>query len=368
MDFFSWKNALKKSHINYFYFALILFLLGIGLNIILASSSFLARQQYGDPFFFFRKQAVYALISVIFFIAIVQVPYRIWKTAAWPLYFLSIATLFIVLFPPLGKKVGGAFRWLQFGFITVQPSDIAKFSVILLLSRIFANSEDSDAAKTATALIIIFLPVALIAIEPDYGTALHLVFASFFLLLLTGFPVYVMGVIFVTLLPAAYISVSKVAYIWERLVAYIDPYKYRFERAYQLIASYRSFLAGGMWGQGLGEGTRRHNLQARHTDFILAIIAEDLGFVGIVFILCLYFFIAVYGLHKMSRIEDKFGRLFGSGILLLFITQAIMNIAVTTGLMPTTGINIPLLSFGGTSLLTYMCSMGIILSIMRENP
>ncbi|MDH5717335.1 MAG: FtsW/RodA/SpoVE family cell cycle protein [Spirochaetia bacterium] len=367
MDFQSFKTSLKNSETNYLYFTIILIITIFGLNILLASSSFLASQAHGDAYYYFKKQVIYALIAVIILIIFIQIPYTFWYHAAWPIYLISILLLALVFLPYIGKSAGGAYRWIQIGPLTLQPSDLAKFSVILLLSRIFSNTQKSGNTKIAASLIIIFLPVSLIGLEPDYGTAIHLVIAAFLLLFLTDFPLSAMGIVFITSLPAIYLSIRKVTYIWERLSAYLDPYKYRYERAYQLIASYRSFLAGGTWGKGLGEGIRRHNLQARHTDFIAAIVAEDLGFAGIFLLLLLYFSFAAYGLFKLSQVENNFGRLLGTGILILFITQTMMNLAVVFGVMPTTGINLPLFSYGGTSILTYMSILGIVLNIMRDS-
>ena len=166
-------------------------------------------------------------------------------------------------------------------------------------------------------------------------------------------------------IPIIFYNIVNVPYRWERVKAFLDPYTYRFEGAYQLVASFKAFQAGEFFGQGFGEGIRRHNLQARHTDFILAVVAEDLGFFGVFILLALMFGLSGYGLYLMFKIEDIFARLLGCGLIFLFATQMIINVAVTMGLVPTTGINLPLISNGGTSLVTYLSMFGIVLNITR---
>lgn len=358
-------QSLYRQQTNLILFALVVILVGFGLNILLAASSFLARQEFGDPYFFIKRQIIFAIIGFGALVGLSQVPYKVWERIAWPLYFFSLFLLVLVFIPPLGKKAGGASRWISLGLFTMQPSDLTKFSVILVLSRLFSSKKQIDIKMILVTLGVIAVPAVLIGIEPDFGTALHLFLATAFFLFFTGFPLRVLLTLTFASLPVAYFVIVKSPYRWERVKAFLDPMTYRFEGAYQLVASFKSFLAGGIWGKGLGEGLRRHNLQARHTDFILAIVAEDLGLWGIWLVLLLYFGLAFYALVLLSRIEDVFGRLLGTGIVAVFITQVLMNVSVTMGLIPTTGINLPLFSYGGTSLVTYMAQFGILLSITR---
>lgn len=350
---------------NLVIFALLLIILGFGLNILLASSSFLARQEYGDPYFYLKKQLLFALFGLVCVFIFSQLDYRVWLKVAWPFYFFTLLLLLLVFLPGIGKKAGGASRWLNMGLFSIQPSDLARFATIMVLARIYSNAREIEGNTVLITLLIILVPSALISIEPDFSTALHLLIAAGAFLFFTGFPLRVHGVLMLALMPVVYYYVIKVPFRLERIKAFLDPWRYRYEGAYQLVASFKSFLAGDIWGKGLGEGLRRHNLQARHTDFILAIVAEDTGFAGILFCLALYFGITIYGLYLVMKTRDSFGRLLGSGIFMIFITQVTMNAAVAMGLIPTTGINMPLLSYGGTSLITYMIMFGIVLNILR---
>lgn len=373
---------MKNRKSPYLLFTLILVVTGLGLNILLASSSFLAQLAHGDPAYYFSRQLVFALIGIALMIIFSQVHYEVWKKAAWPLYFGGLVLLLMVFVPGVAKTAGGASRWLDIAGFSLQPSDPAKFAVVLIVARLYSNfyggaaQEGAQGAAQGEASIwqihaaagaLVIVPAVLIGMEPDFGTALHLVFAASLLMVLAGLPLFPLFIAAFLSLPIVYYNLIKVPYRWNRIKAFLDPYQYRFEGAYQLIASFKSFLSGGLWGQGLGEGLRRHNLQARHTDFIFSIVAEDLGLVGVVFVLGLYFFIAGYALYLLADVEETFGRLLGSGIILLFIIQSILNVAVAMGLLPTTGINLPVFSYGGTSMLTYLGMFGILLNILKVN-
>lgn len=352
---------------NYFLFAMIIFLIFFGLNILLASSSFLARQEFGDPYFYLKKQALFAGIGITLLIFTSHIPYMIWKKFAWLFYGIAIILLIFVFLPGIGKKAGGAYRWINAGFFSIQPSDIAKISLIMILSRFYSNNTQKGIKLVSITFAIIAIPFGLIFIEPDFSTSMHILLSVFLFLFLTEFPLSVMFLLSLSSLPIVYYGIIQVPYRWDRIKAFIDPYKYRFEGAYQLVASFKSFAAGGLLGQGLGEGIRRHNLSARHTDFILSVLAEDMGFIGILVIFTIYFSLILLSIYKMSFIKEPFGRLLGSGIIIFFGIQVSMNISVTMGLIPTTGINMPFMSYGGTSLLAYSFMFGILLNIIKTN-
>jgi cell division protein FtsW len=208
--------------------------------------------------------------------------------------------------------------------------------------------------------------VLLVLIEPDFGTAFHIFIVALILLFFTSFSPMVIFGLMVLMLPVVIYAVINAPYRRDRILAFFDPHTYRFEEGFQIIASYRSFRSGGLWGKGLGATLDRHNLQARHTDFIFSIAAEDMGFIGIVAILTLIFAFCLYALYVMARIEDDFGRILGTGIIIMYITQVIINVSVTMVIIPTTGINLPFFSNGGTSLFFYLLSFGILLNITRQ--
>lgn len=351
---------------NLVLFSMILALLVIGLNILLASSSFLARQSYGDPFFFLKKQLLFAVIGFIIFLLAIRTDPELYSRFAWYLYGFSIVLLLMVFVPGIGKKAGGASRWLMVGGFSLQPSDIARFSMILLIARFFTDHKERSMGKMLLLLVLISAPIFLIAIEQDLGTALHIAITVGVMLTFTDFPLRMHFLIVGLSVVSLIYMVLYVPFRLERLKGFLDPWAHRYESAYQLVASLKSYLSGGIFGNGLGEGLRRHNLQARHTDFILAIVAEDLGAIGITLVLALYFGIAFYALFLLRRVDGTFLRLLGTGITFSLIFQVSINTAVTMGLMPTTGINLPLFSYGGTSLITYLFMLGVLLSVCKR--
>ena len=339
--------------------------------ILFSTSSFPAHKSFGDAYYYTKKQSFFVFIGLILLILGTQIPYQIWKTLAWPLYVLSLLLLCLVFAPLIGREAGGAQRWITFYGFSYQPSDLAKFTTIMVIARIFSQENQDQLLgraliiKVLTSLLLIVLPVVLISLEPDFGTSFHLLIVGVFLLFLTNFPFIILLTIGISVAPIIYYNVIQVPWRLKRIIAFLNPWKYRYEEGYQLVAAFKAFLAGEFWGKGLGESMVRHKLQARHTDFIFSVIAEDTGLFGVYLTLGIFLFITVYGMILLEKLENNFGKLLGLGILFIFIFQAIIHISVNMGLLPTTGINLPLISYGGTSMVTYLLMFGILLNILK---
>lgn len=355
-------------------FGLIIALVAFGLNILLASSSFMAREQFSDPYFFLKKQAFAAFLGFLGMLAMTQIDPDRYRHLVWPIYAISVLLLILVFVPGIGRRAGGASRWIVVGGLSVQPSDFAKVALVLALARIYSQApfdaaqgrREVDLKLSLMTLFIIAVPAFLIAIEQDLGTAIHLVLMASTLLFFTRYPLTMQLAALVSGVAVVAYVIIKTPFRLGRIKAFLDPWESRYDAGFQLVASMKAFLAGGITGRGLGEELVRHHLQERHTDFILAIVAEDLGAIGVIFLLGAYFVIATYGLILASRLKDDFMRLMATGFLLCLILQVIINSAVTMGLMPTKGINLPLVSNGGTSLLVYLVMCGMMLSALRR--
>lgn len=355
-------------------FGLIIALVAFGLNILLASSSFMAREQFSDPYFFLKKQAFAAFLGFLGMLAMTQIDPDRYRHLVWPIYAISVFLLILVFVPGIGRRAGGASRWIVVGGLSVQPSDFAKVALVLALARIYSQApfdaaqgrREVDLKLSMMTLLIIAVPAFLIAIEQDLGTAIHLVLVASTLLFFTRYPLTMQFAALVSGVAVVTYVIIKTPFRLGRIKAFLDPWESRYDAGFQLVASMKAFLAGGISGRGLGEELVRHHLQERHTDFILAIVAEDLGAIGVIFLLGTYFVIATYGLILASRLKDDFMRLMATGFLLCLILQVIINSAVTMGLMPTKGINLPLVSNGGTSLLVYLVMCGMMLSALRR--
>lgn len=362
-------SARSASQINptdLFLFGLIVALVAFGLNILLASSSFMAREQFSDPYFFLKKQAFAAFLGFLGMLAMTQIDpdrYRHW---VWPIYGITIVMLIMVFVPGIGKRAGGANRWIVLGGLSVQPSDFAKVALVLVLARVYSQAKEVDLKLSLMTLFIIAVPAFLIAIEQDLGTAIHLVLMGSALLFFTRYPLTMQLMALLAVVAAVSYIIIKTPFRLTRIKAFLDPWESRYDAGFQLVASMKAFLAGGLTGKGLGEELVRHHLQERHTDFILAIVAEDLGALGVIALIGTYFLIVVYGLILASRLKDDFMRLMATGFLLCLIIQVVINSGVTMGLLPTKGINLPLVSNGGTSLLVYLVMCGMLLSALRR--
>ena len=368
-------NSAQVDHrsTNLLLFTLIISVAFFGLIILFSTSSFFASLNYSDPYYFLKKQSIALFLGIIILIIISQIPYRIWFNIAWPLYIFSLLLLSMVFIDGIGKQAGGAYRWIQIAGVSFQPSDIARFTTILLLSRLYSKKFVKDESQLAItdklkiilSLVTIAIPIVLISMEPDFGTAFHLIVVSVLFLLLIDFPLTVLTIPVLVAMSAIYYSLIQIPWRLKRILAFLDPWQYRYEEGYQLVGAFRSFYEGGLWGKGLGEGIIRHKLQARHTDFIFAVIAEELGFIGLCSFLLCSLLIIVYGFIRIKKLTDHSAKLLGTGILLLYAFQLILHISVNMGLLPTTGINLPLVSYGGTSLVTYLLMFGILLNILK---
>ncbi|RME92481.1 MAG: hypothetical protein D6767_03145 [Candidatus Hydrogenedentota bacterium] len=338
-------------------------LAGLGLSALLAASNL-----SGDSWFYFRKQAYFMGIGIILFLIAVQVPWDFWLRLAWPIYGLFLFLLVLVFIPGIGKTAGGASRWIAVGPLSFQPSDGAKIATVFLLARLYGQEKELSWGHIFVTIAVISMPILLIGAEPDFSTAFHLAITAGFLLFLTGFPLSMMTLGILSSLPLLYQLIIRVPYRRKRVLSFLDPWGNRFEGAWQLVASLKSFKQGAFWGEGLGEGVRRHALHARHTDFILSVVAEDTGFAGVFLLLSLYFFCGFYALWQMQKVQNLGAKLLGIGLVLLFLFQTAIHIGVTMGLLPTTGISLPLASYGGSSLLAFFFSFGVVVNILRKNP
>ncbi len=364
------KNS--DNRVNLTLFTIIVAISLLGLVILFSTSSFSAHKSFGDAYYYTKKQSLFVLLGFCLLTLCTQIPYTIWRNLAWPLYAISIGLLCMVFLPFIGREAGGAQRWITFAGFSYQPSDLARFATIMLIARIFSRENQTDlmgkflVTKVLMVLSLIALPVALVSLEPDFGTAFHLLIVAVALLFLTNFPFVVLLTIGISVAPILYYNVVKVPWRLKRIIAFLNPWKYRYEEGYQLVAAFKSFFEGEFWGRGLGESIVRHRLQARHTDFIFSVVAEDFGLFGTYLLLCFFLFITIYGMRLLKSVDDNFGRLLGMGILLIFVLQTVIHISVNMGLLPTTGINLPLISYGGTSITTYLLMFGVLLNILKS--
>jgi len=348
-------------------FLIILILAGIGIAISYSASAVFAMKHYGDSFYFLKKQVLWFGLGFVLLLVFQQIDYRIYLKYTKFMLLISLALLILVLIPGIGHNAKGSVRWIGYGSLMLQPSEFVKIFMVIYLVKVFSSStSDNHVIQLLIPLVIIAVMFVLIMMQPDFGTAMDLLFVSVFILFVSGFPLFYIIMLFVVSIPMFYLLIYQVDYRRERLMAYLDPWKDRFGNGYHIIQSFIAFKKGGFFGAGLGYGTQKiKRLPEPHTDFIFAVIAEEAGFAGTVLILMLFAAIFWRGVLISLDAPDDFGKLLAIGLSLLIVVQAFINIGVVSGSLPTTGIPLPFISYGGSSLMSSMISMGILLNISR---
>lgn len=339
-----------------------------GLLMVYSASNVVALYKYNDSFYFIKRQVIFAGIGLSLMILIINIDlFKIYKYI--PIIFLiSIICLILVLIPGIGVVRGGARSWIGIGSLSFQPSELMKVTIILFLSRYFSKY-DKDLLKFKNffyVLFIIGLIFGFIMLQPDFGTGLVIVLGSFLLLLVTGAPLkYFMLLIIVGIVGVVGLVISA-PYRMERIFSFLDPWSDPLGSGFQAIQSLYALAPSGLFGLGFNKSIqKRFFLPEPQNDFIFAIVAEELGLVGASFLLIL-FFILVYRMIKIGvKVSNPFYKYLSMGIALIFFVQVFINIGVVIGLLPVTGITLPIISYGGTSLMISLIMIGIVLNISK---
>ena len=345
----------------------VLFLVGIGVVMVYSASSAMALKKFGSDYFFLKKQAFFTLLGIIVLVVCRHFPYTFYRPLSYPVLFLSLVFLIAVFIPQLGLSAGGATRWLRIGSFTFQPSELARFALVIYL----AYSLEKKGARLKD-FSIGFLPhvlfpiifAGLIFMQPDFGSVVILSVLTWLMLFIGGVRLKHLFVSILALLPIGMYLLMSAEYRWKRLLGFIDPWQYPADEGYQIVHSLMAFGTGGLWGAGIGKGYQKlFYLPEPHTDFIFSVIGEELGLIGILVIIGLYAWILVRGIQIAKMTEDPFGSFLAVGLTVAMGLQIVVNMGVALGLLPTKGLTLPFLSYGGTSLLLNMASIGILLNI-----
>lgn len=346
------------------------FLTIAGLVMILSASSIMAFERFESGFFFFRRQALYAIVGVAVLALAVRTPYRLWQRYAHVLMFGAAALLLVVVVPGVGTSAHGSARWIEVGPVTVQPSELAKFAVLAYAAAVIAARPERlhDIGDVGVRLL---LPVgvlgALVMLQPDLGTTLIVVGSTFLLLFAAGLPMrFVLGIASVGLAVGTGL-IFAAEYRRQRLFSFLDPWGDPTETGWQLVQGLLAFGSGGWSGVGLGASRQKWlYVPNAHTDFIYAIIGEELGLIGSLVILMGFGVLLFAGIRVAIHAPDAFGRLLASGIVAWFGLQIIVNLGAVTGVLPITGVPLPFLSYGGSSLVVCMGAVGVLVNIARS--
>lgn len=342
-------------------------LIGIGAVMIFSASGITASWQFGDSLFYLKRQLIYVAIGFVLLITGLKVDYRWFKRLAYPILFGTIALLFLVLVA--GTEVNGSRRWIRLAFFNIQPAEIAKISIAFVFA--YSMAKKHDKIKTFSIgilphLLLVGFIVGLLMLQPDFGSSVMITTLMGAMLFYAGTRMlYVIAGVVICGFCGVF-AISMASYRMARVLAFMHPWDNQDSSGYQLTESLTSIGSCGISGCGLGEGIGKLGFVPElHTDFIGTAVAEELGFYGILFIIILYIGFATRGFLIAMRARDYFGRFTAFGLTFIITLQGAVNLCVISGLLPTKGLTLPFISFGGSSLLMCMFATGVLLNISK---
>jgi cell division protein FtsW len=342
-------------------------LLGFGVVMVYSASAVEATTTFRNPQYFLVRQSIYACLGLALVLGVSRIDYHRLRPFTYPILG-SVTFLMILSVTGFGHTGGGAARWLAIGPVHVQPSEAAKLALILWLA--YSLEKKRERMKSfSIGMLPHFLMAGFLMVlclkQPDFGGAVVLLFLTFALLFVAGARLgYLLGAAMLGAVFAAW-AVRFTSYRWERMLAWFNMAEHRQDLAYQPFQSVMSFGSGGVVGQGLGKGLQVLYLPEAHTDFVSAIIGEELGFAGILALCGVYLLIVARGVRAALAAEDEYGAYIAFGVSVLFGAQALVNLAVAMAMLPTKGLTLPFVSYGGSSLLVCSTAMGVLLSVSR---
>jgi cell division protein FtsW len=353
----------------YILFLAVLGLLVIGIVMLFSTSAY-ARDSHGDVYFFIKRQAIWVGIGLVACIFAALVNYQFWQKTWWLWFAVALAALALCYIPHIGMRINGSRRWVGYGPITFQPSELAKIATIFFLATWFARREKPDGNVLSGFIIplaIISVPAALVLGEVDLGTTALIAATAFVVMFIAGTnPLWLGGLAFAALGGLIFVA-TQISERMGRLSAFLHPQNYKDDAGLQQMQALIAWGSGGMDGLGLGNGRQKMlYLPYAHTDFIFPIIGEELGLRFSLLVVFLFVVIIVCGVMIALHARDRFGLLLGCGIVSLLTLQAAVNIGVTTSLLPNKGLPLPFISYGGSNLAACMFGIGVLVNIYRQ--
>lgn len=348
--------------------AVVLALLAIGLAMVYSASGIPARDQRDDPSFYLFQQSLWAALGLVAMAAAARIDYHRLRPFAVPLLVVVLVLLALVLLPGLGTRVGGAARWLRVGGFGLQPSEVAKLALVVYLA--FWLDARKDLAKSGAALPfagLVGTTCALVVAEPDLGTAIVIGMLALAMYFVAGARLSIFGLIGLAALGGAVVAALAQPYRVQRVLTFLDPWSDPRGAGFQTIQALYALALGGPFGEGLGASREKAGfLPAPYTDSIFAVLGEELGLAGSLTVILLFLLLAFRGTRIALRAPDREGTLLATGVTMWLAAQAWINIAVVASLVPMTGITLPFISYGGSSLLVGLAAVGILLNVGHQ--
>jgi cell division protein FtsW len=359
----------KRVSVDRWLFTVTMLLVFLGLVMVFSASAVMARERFGSPYSFLSKQLIWAVAGLAAMVVTMRVDYKRYKNPALVFSFMGVTTLLLISVFFLDRS-HNTHRWIHLGGFSFQPSELAKPVLILFLAYFLeGRSKTMDDVRSTllpvAAPILLFL--GLIVLQPDLGTAIACAGIAACILYVAGMRMKYFGYAFAASLLPLYVLIFRVSWRRDRILAFLDPYADREKAGFHIVQSLIAVGTGGLTGTGLMEGKQKlFYLPEPHTDFIFAVTAEELGLVGALFVVTLFTIFLWRGMRASWRTSDLFGRYLAVGITCMVVLQAFINISVVLGMMPTKGIPLPLVSYGGSSLFVTLACIGVLLNITKQ--
>ena len=365
------KNLKNKSgKIDITFLSIVLILLTVGLVMLFSASYAYSLEYYDNSYRFISRQAIFAVVGVALMLAISRIEYHFWRKFAWGIFALAIILLIVLLILPPMVSGMNVKRWFVVGPVNFQPSEVAKFAIILLFSSLIAGNykEMKKIGFVAFLFVILLVTAVLIVAEPHLSATLLVLAIGVVLMIVGGLAkkFIVGGAVIGAVGVVVFMISGAISYVADRLTYWRDPWSDATGKGFQTIQSLLAIGSGGILGRGIGQSRQKYLwVPEPHNDFIFSIVCEELGLIGAVIIIILFCLLVWRGFYVAMHAKDKFGSLLAIGLTFQVGLQAMLNIWVVTNTIPNTGISLPFFSYGGTSLLILLCEMGLVLSVSR---
>jgi cell division protein FtsW len=347
-----------------------LILVTVGTAMIYSSSSIIALEKFKDGQYFLKKQILFVFMGLIAMVLMTKIPYAQLKKVAYPGIVVSLILLALLFIPHVGIRRGGATRWLNLGFFSFQVTEMVKIAVVVFLAHLLTRKVHQLKKFSRGVLIPLSITAAvilLVLLEPDFGTAVIIASIMLLMLCLAGSRIKHLLILGASFIPVGVWLIWQKGYRLARLTAFLDPWKDAGNTGFQIIQSLLSFGSGGAFGVGIGDGMQKlFYLPEPHTDFILSIIAEESGFIGVTIVIVMFALFVFRGFLIALKAPDLFGTLLAAGLTMVIALESFINIAGVMGLIPLKGLALPFLSYGGTSFIMSMTAVGILLNISTQ--
>jgi len=360
-------QIIRRTHIDYVLLVVTALLVMMGVVMVYSSSAVLSLEKIGDGYYYLKKEIVYAAVGFIALLCASRVPYHWWKKAVYPFLVVAFVMMLFSFIPGLKSTVGGATRWVRLGPLTFQPSELAKLALIIFL----AYSLEKKASKIKTfglgfvfhmAVTSVFIVIVLL--QKDLGAAVMFTVIAWSMMFITGVRLSYLFLLVLGAIPLLYFLIFSVGYRRQRVLAFLDPWSDRYGSGFQIIQSLVSFNQGGILGKGLGEGQQKlFYLPEAHTDFIFPVLGEELGLIGVLFVIILFALFFWRAITIGLKAPDMFSKYLAFGIAIFITVQGLFNFCVVMGLLPTKGLVLPFISYGGSALITFLIAVGVLLNI-----